>query len=84
MVRVTPGARNDSVVGWRDGVLRVRVRARPERGKANEAVCTLLARALRVPPRSVSVVRGAGAREKVVRIEGVDQGVMRRRIGGMA
>jgi uncharacterized protein (TIGR00251 family) len=71
-VRVTPRASRDEIAGERDGTLLVRVTAPPEGGKANKAVCKVIAKALRVAPSRVSVVRGAGSREKLLRIEDLD------------
>jgi uncharacterized protein YggU (UPF0235/DUF167 family) len=64
-------------VGERDGVVLVRVTAPPVDGRANEALCRLIAKRARVGVRSVSVLRGAGAREKVVRVEGIDSARLR-------
>ena len=50
----------------------VRVRAAPADGGANAAVCRLLAAELAVPPSAVTIVRGASARRKLVRVEGPD------------
>jgi uncharacterized protein (TIGR00251 family) len=61
---------------WR-GRLEVQVRAPPERGEANDAVCTLLASRLGVPANHVTVVGGPRSREKVVRIEGLDEAAVR-------
>ncbi len=80
-VRVTPGAREDAIVGWAEGVLRVRVRAAAERGKANEAVCRLIAGKLGLAPRQVSIARGAGSRDKVVQVEGLAEEDVERRLG---
>ena len=80
-VKVIPGAKADAVVGWRDGVLRIRVRAKPERGKANEAVCRLLAEAAGVQSSAVSIARGVASRDKVVCVEGLDEEELRRRLG---
>jgi uncharacterized protein len=80
-VRVTAGARKDAIVGWQDGALRIRVRAPAERGKANDAVCRLVASQLDVPPTSVSVVRGGGSRDKQLEIEGIDVEAARRKFG---
>ena len=55
------------------GTLRVRVRAAPDRGAANEALVRLLAAALGVPPSSVSIRRGATSRVKLVAIAGLTQ-----------
>jgi uncharacterized protein YggU (UPF0235/DUF167 family) len=81
-VRVTPGAREDAIVGWQGDVLRIRVRARPERGKASEAVCRLLAEAAGVPRHSVAIVAGTGSRNKIVHVDRLDAEEVRRRIGG--
>ena len=72
-LKVTPNASKDTVEGLVEDAdggrrLAVRVRAVPEKGKANSAVEKLLAKTLRVPKSSVSVVRGDTHRLKTVRI----------------
>jgi uncharacterized protein YggU (UPF0235/DUF167 family) len=49
----------------------VRVTAPPVDGKANAALCALVADRVGVAAGRVSVVRGASSRDKVVRVEGV-------------
>ena len=71
-LRVTPRAARDEIVGWREpGVLAVRVSAPPVEGEANRAVTVVIARALRVPASSITVVRGGRGRDKVVRVLGL-------------
>ena len=71
-LRVTPRAARDEVVGWREpGVLAIRVSAPPVEGEANRAVTAVVARALRVPTSSITVVRGVRGRDKVVRVQGL-------------
>lgn len=67
-VRVIPRARRDEVGGERAGRLVVRTTAAPVDGKANAAVCRLVATHLGVPPRRVEVVAGHRARDKTLRI----------------
>ena len=74
-LRVTPNAGRDVIDGveTRDDtstVLRIRVSAVPDKGKANAAVCVLLAKALGVPKSSISVVSGETARMKTVLVAG--------------
>jgi len=69
-VRVQPRARRNEVVGWQGPVLRVRVTASPVDGAANRAVTGLLADAFGVPPSSITLVRGAAARDKVFALHG--------------
>ena len=71
-VRVQPRSRRTEVVGERAGAVVIRVTAPPVDGKANAAVCALVAERVGVPPSRVSVVRGAGGRDKTVSVDGVD------------
>jgi uncharacterized protein (TIGR00251 family) len=77
-VRLQPRARRNEVLGVREDVLIVRVSAPPLDGRANDALCRLIAKRARVGVGSVSIVRGARAREKVVRVEGIDGRELRR------
>jgi hypothetical protein len=72
-VRLTPKSSRDAIEGaarLADGgsVLRARVRAVPEKGKANAALCALVAKALSVPKGSVAVTGGGRGRIKTVTI----------------
>jgi len=62
-VRVTPGAKVEGAEIV-EGRLLVKVRAKPEDGKANEAVRSLLAAALELAPSRIVLLRGATSREK--------------------
>lgn len=66
-VRVTPGARSEGIAVGGDQVS-VKVRAKPQDGAANDAVCRLVAQALGIAPSSVSLSRGATSRAKLLRI----------------
>lgn len=72
-VRLQPRARKDELAGMRDGVLLVRVTAPPLEGRANRALCRLIAARLGVAPSRVSVIRGEHARDKLLAVEGVNQ-----------
>ena len=72
-VHVTPKAGRDEVVGWRGGELSVKVAAAPEGGRANAAVCALIARDLRIAKTAVRVVRGQNGRHKQLEIDGVGE-----------
>jgi uncharacterized protein YggU (UPF0235/DUF167 family) len=66
-VRVTPGARSEGIE-IADGRVHVKVRTKPEDGKATVAVATLLAEALSVSASQIRLLRGATSREKLFRI----------------
>jgi uncharacterized protein (TIGR00251 family) len=81
-VRVSPGARRGGVTGRVGEVWKLRVAAPAEGGRANEAVVRLLADTMDVPRRSVSLVSGHTARDKVVELEGLEAAEVERRLTG--
>ena len=76
-MRLQPRARRAEVVGERGGAIVIRVTAPPVEGKANAALCALVAARAGVPRSRVRVVRGAASRDKVVRVEGVEAAALR-------
>jgi uncharacterized protein len=76
-VRLQPRARRNEVVGERDGAVLIRVTAPPVDGKANEALCRLVARKAGVAPSRVTVLRGHTARDKTLDVDGVDIATLR-------
>jgi uncharacterized protein (TIGR00251 family) len=81
LVKAVPGARRDEIVGMLGERLKVRVSAPPEGGRANRAICELLAAALGVKGRDVVVVAGRTRAEKTVEISGVDAAAVARLSG---
>jgi uncharacterized protein (TIGR00251 family) len=79
-LRVTPKASFDALVGWHGDALKVKVRAAPEDGRANAAVIELLARALELPRRTVTIEAGQASRDKRVRLEGITMEGLRARV----
>ncbi len=73
-VKVHPGARRAGLLGRVPDVagerLKIAVAEPPEDGRANRAVCALLAAALDVPARDVDVAQGAASRLKTLRVSG--------------
>jgi uncharacterized protein (TIGR00251 family) len=76
-IRLQPRGRRDEVVGERGEAIVVRVTAPPVDGKANAALCSFVARAAKVAPSRVQVVRGQTSRDKLVRVEGVSEAAVR-------
>lgn len=68
-IHVRPGASRAAVGGTHDGALLVRVTEPADRGRATAAALQALAEALAVPRRSVTLVRGATSRRKVVEVD---------------
>ena len=81
-VRVTPRASRNELTGIAEGSLRLRIHAPPVDGAANDRVREFLAEILGVPRRDVMLERGHSAREKVFRVEGLEESEIRARIAG--
>jgi uncharacterized protein YggU (UPF0235/DUF167 family) len=79
-LRVSPGAARPAVVGRYGTGWKVRVAAVPEKGRANVEVVRLLARALDVPERSLSIVAGKQSQDKVLAVAGLDADEADRRL----
>lgn len=74
-MRVTPKSGRDAVDGLEllssgQIVLKLRVRALPTDGEANDAVIALLAKLLKFPKSSVALERGGASRVKTLRLAG--------------
>ena len=87
-VRLTPGASADRIDGWDADaggrpVLKVRVRARPVDGAANEALIKLLSTALGIPKSAVAIQRGGQSRTKMVGVEGLSDPELKGRLTGL-
>jgi uncharacterized protein len=70
-VRVIPRAGKSAIAGVRGNALLVRLNAPPVDGAANAELIDVLADALDIPKRAISIVAGERSRQKRVCIEGV-------------
>ena len=70
-IRVIPRAGKSGISGTRGDAILVRLNAAPIDGAANAELIEVLADALGVPKRSVSIVSGERSRQKRVRVEGI-------------
>ena len=68
-------------MGERDGAVVIRVSAPPVDGKANDALCRLIAKAAGVAPSHVRVTKGRTARDKIVEVAGIERRALRAALG---
>jgi uncharacterized protein (TIGR00251 family) len=72
-VRVIPRSGRSGISGSRGGALLVRLTAPPVEGAANAELIEVIASALGVPKRSVSIQSGERSKQKRVRVEGISE-----------
>lgn len=80
-IKVVPGASRSALGGWLGEMLKVRVAAPPEKGKANDAVVKLLAAELQVPASVISIASGKTSQEKTIEIKGVTTSAILQKLG---
>jgi uncharacterized protein (TIGR00251 family) len=81
-VRLRPRGHADELLGIVDDVLHARVSAPPVDGKANKALCKLVAKRAGVAPSRVTVLRGERSRQKLLLVDGIDEETLRERLHG--
>lgn len=72
-VHLVPRAARDEIVGLHGDAIKVKVKAPPVKGKANEALQSFIAEKLQIPPSRVEIIAGQLGREKLLRINGVSR-----------
>ena len=68
-VKAVPGGSRDAIAGVIGERLKIKVTAPAEGGKANRAICSVIAAALGCKPRDVSIHTGQTNPEKIIRID---------------
>lgn len=71
-IKAVPGASREDIAGTIGERLKIRVRAPAEDGRANEAICAVIAKALNVKPRDVTIEAGTKNPEKTLLIRSID------------
>ncbi|MFC1861301.1 DUF167 domain-containing protein [Chloroflexota bacterium] len=72
-LRIHPNVARNEVVGMVEGVLRIKIAAPPDKGKANRKLISFLSKCLNVSKDHLDIVSGLTSRNKVIAIEGLDR-----------
>ena len=70
-VKVIPGSSRSEISGWLGGMLKVKIAAQPEKGRANSEVIALLAKKLGLAKKSIRIVSGETSQLKVIELHGI-------------
>ena len=79
-VHIVPTANSDAVVGMHGGAVKVKLRAPAVKDKANAALMRFLAERLNLPLRAVVLQSGQRSRDKLIRVDGLSEEEIRRRL----
>jgi len=67
-ISVRPNAAKNEIAAGDDGILKLRIAAPPEDGKANAEICRYLIKAFKLPPGSVNLKSGHRSKNKTLEI----------------
>ena len=79
---ITPRAGRDQVVGLAGDAIKIRLKAPPVEGRANEALLDFLATRLAVPHSALAILTGATGRHKVIQVTGINAELVAQRLLG--
>lgn len=73
VIRVTPNSQKNSFLGVSDGVIKIKIKAAPEKNRANKELITFLSKILKVPKSDIKIVIGKTNKTKLIKIDGIDR-----------
>lgn len=80
--KIVPGSSGQTrICGLLDGMLKVKVSAAPERGKANQCLLKFLAEQLGVKKNAVSIIRGQTSPVKHLQVSGISADTLLKKLG---
>ena len=71
-IQVQPRAKRSEVLGFTEGILRLKIAAPPIEGKANKEVISYLSEVLDIPKGNIEIERGHASKIKVIAISGLE------------
>jgi uncharacterized protein len=80
-VRVYPNAQKNEVVGFADGVLKLKIAAHPEKGKANKELIEFLSDKLEIRKSDISILKGETSHNKLVSVARLTNSEVIKRLG---
>jgi uncharacterized protein len=82
-VQAHAAARQNAVLGEREGALRIAVTAAPEKGKANRAIIEVLSKSLGVPKSAIELISGDTSARKRFLIVGAFEDAIQRTMASL-
>lgn len=80
VVKVVPGSSRTAISGLLDGMLKIKVAAAPEKGKANQCLVEFLARQLGIRKNALTITSGATSPVKHIQVTGISAETLLRKL----
>lgn len=78
--KVIPGSSRTAVCGLLDGMVKVKIAAPPEKGKANQRLLEFLAKQLGVKKNAISIISGQTNPVKQIQVLGISADILLRKL----
>jgi len=82
-VKVIPSSSKDCIVGWLQDALKIKVKAPPEKGKANKAVIKVLEKSLDLSKGSIIISAGSTSCHKIIEIDSDDEALINKKLAAL-
>ena len=79
-VKVIPKAHASGIAGWEGEILKIRLKAVPEKGEANLELIVYLAKFLDITKSQVELISGQTSRRKTVKIHGLTEEALKNKL----
>ncbi len=75
-MKVIPNSKNNSIEAFQDNILKIRIKAPPDKGRANEELIEFLAKELNLPKSQIEIISGHTSRLKTLSIQSTSETLM--------
>ena len=79
-IKVIPSSSKDCIAGWLENTLKIKVKAPPEKGKANKAFIKVLEKSLGLKKGSVIIASGSASCKKTVEITNINEDIIKEQL----
>lgn len=70
-IKAIPKSHRNEIIGWENSELKIKIRAIPEKGNANDTLLRFMAKHLGISLSSVNLIAGEASRHKRICISGL-------------
>ncbi len=81
--QVQPNAKRNEILGFEDGILKVKVCAQPVKGKANKELIDFLSKILGIRKSDITIEKGETGRKKTILLERITQSQIEERLNNL-
>ena len=81
-VKLVPNSQQDRIVGFlANGQLKIKIKAKPVEGQANNYLIRLLSKKLSIPKSDIFIAKGLTSRNKVIEVRNISKEIVLGKLG---